>query len=119
MTTGVLLQTLISKKSLRDYSHIIVDEVHERDLDTDLLILVMKKLMIQTGDRITKIILMSATLNAEKFADYFPKWKVGGQPSDALIVRIPQTTFHQVHEYYIDGLERPLVSQSQKCGLNY
>lgn len=112
MTTGVLLQTLISKKSLRDYSHIIVDEVHERDLDTDLLILVIKKLMIQTADRSTKIILMSATLNAEKFADYFPKWICGSSREQALIIRIPQTTFHQVYEYYIDSLERPLVSSS-------
>ncbi|CAG7730396.1 unnamed protein product [Allacma fusca] len=41
MTTGVLLQMMIHNKSLQEWSHIIIDEVHERDLDTDLLMLVL------------------------------------------------------------------------------
>lgn len=44
-TTGVLLQRIIKAKSLSEFTHIILDEVHERTLEMDFLILVIKKLM--------------------------------------------------------------------------
>ena len=113
LTTGVLLQILISKRSLSDYTHIILDEVHERDLDTDLLILIIKKLMVDEEDRSTKVILMSATLNTKKFADYFPKWQYrDNEPVPAGIVKIPQTLFYNVEEYYLDTFYKLLVFTS-------
>lgn len=41
-TTGVLLEKIINTKSLNDYTHILLDEVHERDVDTDLTMLIVK-----------------------------------------------------------------------------
>lgn len=61
-TTGVLLQKLIKEKSLRNYTHIILDEVHERDQDMDFLLIVIRRLMM-TNSRNVKVILMSATIN--------------------------------------------------------
>ena len=69
-TTGVLLQKLINQKNMDHYSHIIVDEVHERSIDTDLLLLVIRKLML-TRSQSVKIILMSATFNVSQIRDYF------------------------------------------------
>lgn len=48
-TVGVLLQTFINKKSLNEYTHIILDEVHERDYNMDMLLLVVKKLLFRNS----------------------------------------------------------------------
>lgn len=69
-TTGVILQRLIQEKSMKRYSHIILDEVHERDVDIDFLLLIIRRMMsFDSTD--TKIILMSATMASEQFAEYF------------------------------------------------
>ncbi|CAG7727696.1 unnamed protein product, partial [Allacma fusca] len=112
MTTGVLLQMMINKKSLEEWSHIIIDEVHERDLDTDLLMLVIKRIMIERQDTYTKVILMSATLNAKKFMDYFPNWRLNGNTLGTVIVQIPHLTTYPVTEHYINnihGIEMPKI----------
>ncbi|XP_034295065.1 ATP-dependent DNA/RNA helicase DHX36 [Pantherophis guttatus] len=68
-TTGIVLQWLQSDKELSSVSHVILDEVHERNLQSDVLMAIIKDLLNVRLD--LKIILMSATLNAEKFSDYF------------------------------------------------
>jgi ATP-dependent RNA helicase TDRD9 len=44
-TTGVLLQKFIGKKNMNDYTHVILDEVHERDQDMDFALLIVRKLL--------------------------------------------------------------------------
>ncbi|XP_071780554.1 putative ATP-dependent RNA helicase DHX57 [Centroberyx gerrardi] len=68
-TTGVLLRRLEGETDLKGVTHVIVDEVHERTEESDFLLLVLKDLMVQRPD--LKIILMSATLNANLFSEYF------------------------------------------------
>ena len=66
-TTGILLQTLCSRPNLETISHVILDEVHERDLDTDFMMAVSK--LISSGKRKDlKVILMSATMHTEAFS---------------------------------------------------
>lgn len=51
MTIGILLQKLIRKGSLREYTHIIIDEVHERNQELDFLLLVVRKFLFsERGD---------------------------------------------------------------------
>lgn len=81
MTTGIFLQRLVNNpESLRNYTHLIMDEVHERDLDIDFSLVVVKHLLSKTGpDALQfKLILMSATFNYELFANYFSKSSVQG-----------------------------------------
>lgn len=66
-TTGVLLRQLQS--GLGDVTHIIVDEVHERSVDTDFLLAVLKRLLPSYPK--VKLILMSATMESSLFAKYF------------------------------------------------
>ena len=61
---------LISKKEMNEWTHVILDEVHEREEDMDLVMLICKKLLL-TNSRGTKLILMSATMNHLTFVNYF------------------------------------------------
>ena len=60
VTTGILKKMIIAKKHLNEWTHVILDEVHEREEDMDLVMLLVKKLLF-TNSRGTKLILMSAT----------------------------------------------------------
>lgn len=69
-TTGFLLQVLVNQpEEFGSYTHVILDEVHERSVDADLLTMLLKLLM-QCYPTV-KLIVMSATLQAHLFAEYF------------------------------------------------
>ncbi|XP_020965227.1 DExH-box ATP-dependent RNA helicase DExH7, chloroplastic [Arachis ipaensis] len=73
-TTGILLRKLMGDQSLTGITHIIVDEVHERSLLGDFLLIVLKNLIEkQSTERSTKlkVILMSATVDSSLFSKYF------------------------------------------------
>ncbi|XP_017226495.1 DExH-box ATP-dependent RNA helicase DExH7, chloroplastic isoform X2 [Daucus carota subsp. sativus] len=73
-TTGILLRKFAGDKDMSDLTHVIVDEVHERSLLGDFLLIVLKKLIEkQSKDRVhkLKVILMSATVDSEMFSRYF------------------------------------------------
>lgn len=66
-TTGILLEKLIRTKNFGNYTHIILDEVHERNKDMDFLFVVLKKLFVSVVPRPkVKIIIMSATIQASR-----------------------------------------------------
>jgi len=71
-----------------------VDEVHERSIDSDFLLIVLKSLMEQRPD--LKIVLMSATLESEKISEYF-----GGCP----VLKVPGRTFPVKVGYLEDAVE--------------
>ncbi|XP_047202025.1 ATP-dependent RNA helicase TDRD9 isoform X2 [Girardinichthys multiradiatus] len=103
LTTGVLLQKLVLAKSLTEFSHIFVDEVHERTEDMDFLLLVLRKLL-HSNSRHVKIILMSATINCREFADYFatPIW---GKMSPAYVFEVEGAPY-TIEEFYLDDLQK-------------
>ncbi|XP_016129380.1 putative ATP-dependent RNA helicase DHX57 [Sinocyclocheilus grahami] len=89
-TTGVLLRRLEGDSELSGITHVIVDEVHERTEESDFLLLVLKDLIVKRMD--LKIIMMSATLNAELFSQYF---------SNCPSIHIPGRTF-PVEQFFLE-----------------
>ncbi|KAG0126597.1 P-loop containing nucleoside triphosphate hydrolase protein [Tuber indicum] len=93
VTTGVLLRRLQTGDTLDEVTHIFVDEVHERSLDTDFLLILLKRKLAARKD--LRVVLMSATLDAKIFSDYF-----GGE-GKVRRVEIKGRTF-PVEDYYLD-----------------
>ncbi|EDW13519.1 ATP-dependent DNA/RNA helicase DHX36 isoform X2 [Drosophila mojavensis] len=78
-TTGVLLQQLQSDPLLRSVSVLLLDEIHERSIETDLLMALLK--IILPHRPTLKVILMSATVREEDFCNYFnrcPMFRIEG-----------------------------------------
>jgi len=100
-TTGFLLQVLVNQpEEFGTYSHIILDEVHERSVDADLLTMLLRLLM-QCYSKV-KLIVMSATLQAEVFARYFASLEgryLDQGPGEALPVK---PLFVGVRTYPVD-----------------
>lgn len=70
-TVGILMQKLKSDTLLKEWSHVIIDEVHERDIYTDLALTLIRDISafrIKNEMDGLKIIIMSATLNSELFS---------------------------------------------------
>ncbi|KAB8345982.1 hypothetical protein FH972_023034 [Carpinus fangiana] len=93
-TTGIVLRMLESKDGFADITHIVVDEVHERSIETDFLLIILRRLLVTRPS--LKVILMSATVDAQRFSDYF---------SGAPVLNVPGRTFPVETRFLEDAIE--------------
>lgn len=113
-TTGVFLRRLQSAMEapsglsfLDDVTHILMDEVHERDVETDLLLVIIKRVLADRQRRglpDIKLILMSATVDPKLFQDYFAELMPSARP--APVVTIPGRSFPVKKVFLEDTYER-------------
>ncbi|XP_015812278.3 ATP-dependent RNA helicase DHX30 isoform X2 [Nothobranchius furzeri] len=96
LTVGVLLRKLQSNPTLKGISHVVVDEVHERDVNTDLLLALLRSSLDENPD--LRVVLMSATGDNQRLAEYF-----GGCP----IVKVPGF-MHPVKDHYLEDVLREM-----------
>jgi len=93
-TTGIVMRMLEGSNELKEITHLILDEVHERSIDSDFLLIVLKRLLLKRKD--LKVVLMSATVDAERFSKY-----LGGAP----VLNVPGRTFPVQVKYLEDAVE--------------
>ncbi|XP_014478437.1 PREDICTED: ATP-dependent RNA helicase DHX36 [Dinoponera quadriceps] len=91
-TTGVLLQFMKTDPALRNFSHVILDEIHERSTESDFVITLLKQVIPKRSD--LKLLLMSATLNSERFSTYYNRCPM---------IHIPGFTY-PVEEFYLEDI---------------
>jgi ATP-dependent RNA helicase DHX29 len=93
-TVGVVLRMLESAGGLQEVTHLVIDEVHERSIDTDFLLIILRSLMERRPE--LKVVLMSATVDAARFSRY-----LNGAP----ILTVPGRTFPVQTRYLEDAIE--------------
>ncbi|KAJ1554551.1 putative pre-mRNA-splicing factor ATP-dependent RNA helicase dhx16, partial [Nowakowskiella sp. JEL0078] len=114
MTDGMLLREFLTEPDLAGYSAIIIDEAHERTLHTDILLGLIKDITRFRTD--LKVIISSATMDAEKFQDFFdsaPLFNIPGrrfevecyhtQAPEANYLAAAITTVMQIHVTQDEG----------------
>ncbi|KAK6841474.1 helicase associated domain-containing protein [Apiospora arundinis] len=141
MTDGMLLREFMTEPDLAGYSALMIDEAHERTVHTDILLALVKDLSRERPD--LKLLISSATMNAEKFAKYFddaPIFNIPGRryPVDISYTPAPEanylaaaiTTVFQIHttqgkgdilvfltgQDEIDAAEQELTETARKLG---
>ncbi|EPB90295.1 hypothetical protein HMPREF1544_02820 [Mucor circinelloides 1006PhL] len=101
LTEGLLLRQYAADNMLSMYDVIVVDEVHERHMMGDFLLALLKKTLSQRKD--LYVVLMSATINAELFAQYF----------DAPTLQIPGKMYSvKVHYWPFEEEDKNLVDEA-------
>ncbi|XP_061738487.1 pre-mRNA-splicing factor ATP-dependent RNA helicase PRP16 isoform X2 [Nerophis ophidion] len=112
MTDGILLRESLRESDLDHYSAVIMDEAHERSLNTDVLFGLLREVVSRRTD--LKLIVTSATMDSDKFASFFgnvPIFHIPGRtfPVDILFSKTPQEDYveaavKQALQIHLSGL---------------
>lgn len=101
-TSGVLLQILSHHPHLEHVTHLILDEVHERDINCDVILALVKE-VVKFNPHI-RVLLMSATIEAELFSNYF---------SRAPIIKV-EGAVYPVSMQYLEDIQQMMGEDSRQ-----
>ncbi|KAF8445365.1 P-loop containing nucleoside triphosphate hydrolase protein [Terfezia claveryi] len=102
-TTGIVMRMLERSPKLDDVTHLVLDEVHERSIDSDFLLIVLKKLLPKRKD--LKVVLMSATVDADRFSRYL---------NNAPVLNVPGRMFPVTTQFLEDAIELTKFSVDER-----
>lgn len=103
LTDGMLLREIMMDGDLAQYSTVIIDEAHERTVLTDLLMGFLKQLLAKRDD--LRVIIMSATLDAERFSKFY----------DGAEILFVEGRMYKVDRLYIDQPSEDIVDSTIKA----
>ena len=104
MTDGILLAEIGRDRLLTRYDAIIIDEAHERSLNIDVILGYLRQILPQRPD--LKVIITSATIDPERFAEHFAATLPSGEKEPAPIIEVSGRT------YPVEVRYRPLVLEA-------
>ena len=123
MTDGILLAELQGDRLLRKYHTIIVDEAHERSLNIDFLLGILKRLVERRRD--LRVVISSATLDAGRFAEFFSEGQSGvlrrdeeGSKGGVPIVMVEGRTF-SVEDHFLPPLNNEYLADQVVRGVEW
>lgn len=96
LTVGVLLRKLQSNPFLHGISHVVVDEVHERDVNTDVLLALLRRALTHNPE--LRVVLMSASGDTQRLASYF---------NECPVMHVPGF-MHPVRQRYLEEVLREM-----------
>lgn len=130
MTEGILVQEILSDFDGFDkkYSHIIIDEVHERSINTDILLGLTKKLLNKQGGTDLKVIVTSATFDRTTYKNYFTKSPNAVKSIEDLYVAgktpeidqiDPELPINNMYEYITNLVEKIIADNPEEENENF
>lgn len=113
LTDGILLREFLGDPLLSGYSALMIDEAHERTISTEILLSLLKDIAKERSD--LRIIVASATINAQKFSDFFegaPIFTIPGRrfPVDIHYTKQPEANYIQaaINTIFLIHSKKPL-----------
>lgn len=119
MTDGTLIMKFVKDPLLTEFKVIIIDEAHERSVRIDLLLLFLRNLLISGKRPDLRVIIMSATINIEKYQNYFSEIfsytiNISGQPNYPITVNFlnePTNSYLDTGKGIIERLVNGAITQ--------
>ncbi|CAI8014753.1 Probable ATP-dependent RNA helicase DHX35 [Geodia barretti] len=105
LTDGMLVREMMKDPLLKDYSVMILDEAHERTLHTDIIVGLLRKIMKKRDD--LRLIVSSATLDAELFKNFFETNPTRDSSRDTAVILTVEGRVFSVQPRYV---KRPVAN---------
>lgn len=99
LTDGLLITRFVKDPNLSEFKVVIIDEAHERRVQIDLLLLLLKKILVSGKRPDLRVIIMSATIDTEKYRKYF-------EPVSASIIHISGQPNYEITTVFLEKESR-------------